>query len=141
MKKQFNYTVDAGGHAPKEVLLEIEKIHLANIGKQMRIGITNEKKRSLSQNSYFHLINKLISDFLRNEAKEQGNENYYEINEETTKLWVKQKFLGYELIDGEKHLRRTSKLKTFEMNELWENLQIYFAPKGLDIPNPNERTR
>ena len=138
MKKQFNYTVTQDGHMPAETREELRKIHLANIGKQIRLGITNEKKRSLSQNSYFHLINKMIADFLRAQAKDQGNELYYEINEETTKLWIKQKFLGYEEIDGERHLRHTSKLKTFEMNELWENLQIYFAPRGLNIPDPKQ---
>lgn len=123
---------------PGKIKLALTEIHMKNKGKQIRLGITNERKRSLKQNSWFHKIITDIALFLRNQAKEQGNENYYEVNEETTKLWVKQKFLGYEEINGEKHLRKSSKLTTFEMNELWENLQIYFAPKGLDIKNPNE---
>ena len=88
-------------------------------------------QRSLPQNNWFHAINKMISDFMRQSAKDQGNELYYEINEETTKLWIKQKFLGYEEIKGERHLRHTRDLKTFEMNELWELLQKHLCPRYL----------
>ena len=102
------------------------------------ITVTNEIKRTLPQNSWFHKINTMVADYLRQQAKEQGKEDYYKINEETTKLWIKQEFLGYVEINGERHLRKTRNLKTFEMNELWEQLQRYFAPLGLDIPNPNE---
>ena len=83
----------------------------------------------------------MITDFLRAKAKDEGNTEYYKIDEETTKTWIKQEFLGYELDEnGEKRLRKTSNLKTFQMNELWENLQRFFAERGLDIPNPNEYT-
>lgn len=140
MKRQFNYTVGSDGKIPLDIMQEIEKIHQNNPCKQMRLGITNERKRSLVQNAWFHKINSIITVFLRQQAKEQGNELYYEIDEDTTKHWIKKKFLGYVLDEtGEKVLRKTSKLKTFEMNQLWQDLQIYFAPRGLDLPNPNEK--
>lgn len=139
MKEQWIYIVGEDGYPPPDIKEKMREFHKLNIGKQVNNTITNERPRSLVQNNWFHRVNKLISDFTRNNAKERGDEHYYKINEERTKLWIKEEFLGYVEIDGERQLRKTSKLKTFEMNELWGNLQIYFAPLGLDIPNPNEK--
>lgn len=138
MKEQLEYIVSEEGKAPIEITKTVLAFQRKNIGKKIRLEITNERKRSNQQNAWFHLVNKMICDYLREQRKQQGDEDYYKIDEETTKLWIKQEFLGYELDEnGEKRLRRTRNLKTFEMNELWENLQIYFSPRGLDIPNPN----
>lgn len=139
MKEQRLYIVEPNGFPPKDISTWLREIHSRNIGKQLSMTITNERKRTTAQNSWFHKINSMIAEFLRNQAKESGDENYYKINEDTTKLWIKQEFLGYEEINGERHLRKTSKLKTFEMNELWENLQIYFAPLDLILPDPNQK--
>jgi len=139
MKENFEYTVENCGSIPVDINEQIVSIHRKYAGKKLRLELTNERKRTLPQNSWFHAINKMICAYLRNQRKEQGDENYYKIDEEWTKYWIKVNFLGYELDEnGEKRLRKTSNLKTFEMAELWENLQRYFAPRGLDIPNPNE---
>jgi hypothetical protein len=141
MKEQFEYIVSNRGSIPVDISEKVIGIHRKYVGKKLRLEITNERKRSNAQNRWFHEINNMITEFLRNERKQQGDEDYYKIDEETTKLWIKQNFLGYELDEnGEKKLRRTSKLKTFEMAELCENLQRFFAPRGLDIPSPNEYT-
>ena len=138
MREQIDLIVEKDGKLPKMETEKIRDIIRSRAGRFLRIILTNEKKRSIEQNSWFHVVNKMIADFLRQQSKEQGNEKYYEINEETTKLWIKQKFLGYEEIEGERYLRKTRNLKTFEMNQLWEDLQLYFAPKGLNIPDPNQ---
>ena len=121
-----------------ELLKWLKEVFRVMQGKRIFITISNEAKRSLPQNNYFHRVNKLITDFLRDQAKTQGNEEYYQINEESTKLWIRQKFLGYVEVKGELTLRKTSNMKTFEMNELWASLQLYFSKLGLDIPDPNE---
>lgn len=139
MKKQFDYIVPEEGEIPLEVLESFDFMHKKYTGKRMRVEITNEHKRTNLQNSWFHKINSMITTYLRSKAKDEGNAEYYKLDEETTKLWIKQEFLGYELDkNGEKKLRRTSNLKTFEMNELWQNLQVYFAPLGLNLPDPNQ---
>ena len=139
MKEVFEYTINELGNIPADVEDKMFNIHRKYAGKKMQLTLTNERKRTTPQNSWFHKVNSLVCAYLRNKRKEQGDEDYYKIDEEWTKYWIKVNFLGYELDEnGEKRLRKTSNLKTFEMNELWENLQIYFAPRGLDIPNPNE---
>jgi len=139
MKENFEYIVENCGSIPVDINEQIVSIHRKYAGKKLRLELTNERKRSLQQNSWFHAINKMICAYLRNQRKEQGDENYYKIDEEWTKYWIKVNFLGYELDEnGEKQLRKTSKLKTIEMAELCENLQRYFAPRGLDIPSPEE---
>jgi hypothetical protein len=75
---------------------------------------------------------------MREQAKSQGQEDYYTINEETTKLWIKQTFLGYEEIKGERHLRHSSRLSTIECNELFDLLQKHFSPLGLNLPDPGQ---
>lgn len=139
MKELLEYTVEADGKIPQMEAVKIREIHKKYSGKFLRLIVTNERTRTNPQNNWLHAVIELITNFLRTTAKESGDENYYTINEETTKLWIKQKFLGYEEINGERQLRKTSKLKTFECNELFENLQRYFAPLGLDIPSPNEK--
>ena len=139
MKEYFDCTVGKDGKLPVGIANQIKEIVKNRAGKFLRFILTNEKTRTIPQNSWFHAIVKIISDFSRQQAKNQGNEKYYEINEETTKLWIKQKFLGYEEISGERHLRKSRNLKTFEMAELWENLQRYFSPMGLNIPDPNQQ--
>lgn len=138
MKKQFIYIVQPDFKPPADVFAELKEIHKKYVGKQLCMDISNERKRTLPQNSWLHHIVKLITDFERARAKEAGDEFYYKINEERTKLEIKEEFLGYKEINGERHLRKTRNLKTFEMTELWENLQIHYAPLGLDIPCPNE---
>lgn len=138
MKKQFDYIVPQEGEIPIDVLETFDFMHKKYIGKKLRVEITNERKRSNAQNRWFHKINSMITDFLRAKAKDEGNAEYYKIDEETTKIWIKQEFLGYEEIEGERKLRRTSNLKTFEMNNLWQDLQIYFSPLGLNLPDPNQ---
>lgn len=123
-----------------ELLKWLKEVFRVFKDKRFFITVTNEIKRTLPQNSWFHKINTMITDFLRQQAKEQGNKEYYKINADTTKLWVKQEFLGYvEDAKGELQLRKTSNLKTFEMNQLWQDLQIYFAPLGLNLPDPNQK--
>ena len=139
MKKEFVYIVQPDFKPPANVSSEIKEIHKKYSGKQLTLTISNERKRTNLQNNWFHHVNKLIADFMRAYKKEQGDENYYKVNEETTKLWIKQEFLGYVEIEGERHLRKTSNLKTFEMNELFEQLQVYFSPFNLNIPDPNQK--
>jgi hypothetical protein len=139
MKKDFTYIVQ-DGKPPLEVSQELRDIHKKYSGKQLTLTISNERKRTNPQNNWFHHVNKLIADFMRAYKKEHGDENYYKVNEETTKLWIKQEFLGYtEDEKHERHLRKTSNLKTFEMNELWQQLQVFFSPFGLNIPDPNQK--
>jgi hypothetical protein len=121
-----------------EIVSWIKEVFRAHPDKWMRIIVSNERKRSILQNSWLHAVIKIISDFMRNQAKEQGQEDYYTINEETTKLWIKQKFLGYEEIQGERHLRHTSKLSTIECNELFDLLQQHFSKYGLNLPDPGQ---
>ena len=139
MKEQKSYIVEPDGMPPKDISHWLRTIHKGHIGKQLSMTVTNERIRSIKQNSWLHKVIDMITQFTRGRAKESGDENYYKINNETTKLWIKQEFLGYEEINGERHLRKTSNLKTFEMNELWENLQIYFAPLDLILPDPNQK--
>jgi len=139
MKEFFDCTVGKDGKLPVGIANQIKEIVKNRAGKFLRFILTNEKTRTIPQNSWFHVVVKIISDFLRQQAKDQGNEKYYEINEETTKIWIKQTFLGYEEIKGERHLRKSRNLKTFEMAELWELLQKYFSPMGLNIPDPNQQ--
>jgi len=139
VKEQLEYTVEQDGKIPIVEAVKIRDIHKKYSGKFLRLIVTNERTRTNPQNNWLHAVIELITKYLRTTAKENGDENYYTINEETTKLWIKQKFLGYVEVNGERQLRKTSNLKTFEMNELLQNLQIYFAPLGLDIPSPNEK--
>jgi hypothetical protein len=139
MKEFFDCTVGKDGKLPVGIANQIKEIVKNRAGKFLRFILTNEKTRTIPQNSWFHVVVKIISDFLRQQAKDQGNEKYYEINEETTKLLINQKFLGYEEINGERHLRKSRNLKTFEMAELWADLQRYFSPMGLNIPDPNQQ--
>ena len=138
-KLDITYTVNEKGKIPEPQATMMRDFHIKMIGKQLNTKSTNERPRSTVQNSWFHKINQLISDFRRAQAKDEGDEFYYKINAETNKIWIKENFLGYVEINGERHLRKTSTLKTFEMNELWENLQIHFAPLGLVIPDPDQK--
>lgn len=138
MKETHEYIVPEDGRCPVEIGLKIKEFNLKNVGKKITATFSNEKNRTLPQNSWFHKINSMVTEYLRNQAKEQGNEEWWQIDEDSTKIWIKQTFLGWEEKDGEKKLRKTSNLKTFQMNELWEALQIYFAPKGLNLPDPNQ---
>lgn len=122
----------------QETLSWLKSIFRAYPDKWMMLSATNERKRTIKQNSWLHAVITLVSDFLRSQAKEQGNEKYYEINPDTTKLWIKQTFLGYEEIKGERHLRHSSKLSTIECNELFDLLQKHFSPLGLNLPDPNQ---
>jgi len=139
MNLNITYTVLPDGKIPEPQATQIREFHKKMAGKQVNTKSSNERQRSVPQNNWFHKINAMVSAYLRADAKEQGNAEYYKINEETTKIWIKQEFLGYVEVDGELQLRKTSNLKTFEMNELYENLQVYFAPLGLDLPSPNEK--
>jgi hypothetical protein len=138
MKEYLDFTVEANGTMPVNESLRVKQILKEKAGKWLRFMITNERKRSIPQNSWLHAVITLISDFLRSQAREQGNEKYYEINPDTTKLWIKQTFLGYEEINKERHLRHTSKLTTIECNELFDLLQKHFSPLGLNLPDPGQ---
>ena len=136
----ITYNVTEDGRIPEPQATQIREFHKKNAGKQVNTRSTNERPRSLEQNNWLHKIIEMVTDFMRADAKERGDENYYRINTDRTKLWIKEEFLGYVEVNGERQLRKTSNLKTFEMNELWQNLQIYFAPLGLDLPDPNQES-
>ncbi len=135
----ITYTVLPDGKIPEPQATQIREFHKKMAGKQVNTKSSNERQRSVPQNNWLHKVIQLITDFVRESKKERGDPEYYKVTFDRTKLWVKEEFLGYVEIDGELQLRKTSNLKTFEMNELWDNLQIYFAPLGLDIPSPNEK--
>jgi hypothetical protein len=139
VKEQIIYTVQENGMPPLEASQKIKEFHRANIGKKITTTLSNEHIRSLVQNNWLHAVIQLITDFERALAKEAGDEKYYRITTERKKLEIKEEFLGYVEVNGELKLRATHNLKTFECNELFENLQIYYAPLGLDIPSPNEK--
>lgn len=139
MKYTQEYIYDDKGQMPVDIVRDIVAIGKKYAGKRMTVTLTNNRKRTSPQNRWLHAVINLISNWMRNDAKERGDELYYEINPEVTKLWIKQKFLGYyEDEKHEKHLRETRNLTTIECNELFELLQRHFAPLGLDIPEPNE---
>lgn len=138
MKESRTYN-PCNNESLSEVQQWINNLWTLRQGKRLTIIVTTEITRTLPQNNWFHAIVQLITDFNRKNAKERGDENYYKINFDRTKLWIKDEFLGYEEVNGERQLRKTSRLKTFEMTELWDNLQRYFSPLGLDIPSPNEK--
>ena len=137
LARKFNFTEQ--GKVPEEISIQVVNIGKKYPNKEFEILLTNEKKRSSPQNRWLHGIAiPMITQFLRETKKDRGEEDYYKINEDSIKLWIKEKFLGYEEINGEKYLRRTSKLNTIQFMELKEALQIYWAPKGLNIPDPKE---
>ena len=122
----------------QEAVSWLKSVFRAHPDKYMKIIITNERKRTIPQNSWLHFVIKLIADFMRAEAKDQGNEDFWMIDEESTKRWIKEKFLGSEEVNGERRLRHTAKLTTIEMTSLWEDMQLYFSPRGLRLPDPNQ---
>ena len=139
MKEYLDFTVEPDGTMPTDKSLRVKQILKERVGKWLRMMITNERQRTIPQNSYFHKIVQMITDFERALAKEAGDELYYKITFERKKLEIKEDFLGWVEVNGKLELMHSSKLTTIQMNELWENLQIHYAPLGLDIPNPNEK--
>jgi len=138
MKERLTYRINDKGLPPDEQSRIIKEFHRKRIGKRITMILDDSNKRSTEQNSWFHKIVDLITNFEREMAKDSGDETYYRISNERVKLEIKEEFLGWEEINGQKRLRRTSNLSTIQMNELWEALQIKYAPLGLIIPDPNQ---
>ena len=134
MKYHKEFDFDEEGNIPLELSNDIRKIGLRYKGKHFQINLDNETKRTIPQNSGLHLYINIITTFLRESKKQRGDEEYYKINFDRVKLWIREEFLGYEEINRERQLRHTSNLNKIQMIELFENLQIYFAPLGLELP-------
>lgn len=138
MKKHLIYKVTEDGLPPQEQSRIIREYHKKHIGKRVEMTLDDSRRRTTPQNSWFHKIINMITEFKRETAKDNGDESYYMISEERVKLEIKEKYLGWEEVDGQKRLRHTRNLSTIQMNELWEALQIEYAPLGLYLPDPNE---
>ena len=140
MKFNRTYQFNQDGGLPNELSMKIKEIGLKYAGKDFEWTISNEHKRSNKQNRFLHGVYiPRITEYVRGYKKERGDEDYYKISEDKIKLWIKEEFLGYEEIDGERRLRKTSNLSTVQEMELQDQLQIYWASRGLDLPNPNEK--
>lgn len=140
MKEQLTYRVNDKGLPPPEQSRIIRDYHKKHIDKRITMTLDDSMKRTTKQNSWLHKIVNMITEFERETAKDSGDVLYYQISDERVKLNIKEKYLGWEEIDGQKRLRHTSNLNTLQMNELWEALQIEYAPLGLYLPDPNEKT-
>lgn len=138
MKFIGTYRVTPEGKMPEESKLRFVSFLKKNANKLIEHRATNERKRTTLQNSWFHKIVSMITGFKRELAKDAGDELYYQISEERVKLEIKEKYLGWEEVGGQKRLRHTSNLNTIQMNELWEALQVEYAPLGLYLPDPNQ---
>lgn len=139
MRLHRTYCFDVNGNLPEELSSKIKEIGLKYAGKQFEITLTNEHKRSNLQNRYLHgILIPMITEYIRKSKKEAGDQDYYKISEDKIKLWIKEEFLGYEEVNGERRLRHTSKLSTVEMMELKDQLQIYWIHRGLLLPDPNQ---
>lgn len=129
------HTEIKNGKFPDKVRQLIVKEIQSLEGKRVRLELTKaRKKRSILQNNAYHGIAvKLITEFFRDKG--------YQVNESEVHEWIKSKFLGYDIyyINGEeiKILKSTANLTTMGMMTLYQDLQIYFAPLGLDIPDPD----
>ena len=139
MKETLIYRINDKGSPPEEQSRIIREYHRQRIGKRVELTLDDSIKRTTQQNSWFHKIVDMITKFERELAKDSGDENYYKISNERMKLEIKEKYLGWEEKDGNIVLRQTSNLNTIQMNELWEALQINYAPLGLIIPDPNQK--
>lgn len=132
------------GKMPDRVEKRLQEWKLKNAGKRIEIEIKRQKTiRTLSQNAFLHggLIPQ-VRDILRTMAKDRGDENYYGIDDETTKEWIKKKFLGYEtkliLDEPEEFLKHTSKLDKYQFGEMIDNCVTFFTMKGYEIQLPED---
>lgn len=138
MKYIETYQITKDGGMPDESRARFVEFLKKNSGKFVEHSTTTDRKRTSLQNRWFHKVVTIITEFKREIAKDNGDEEYFKISEDRTKLEIKEQYLGWEEVGGQKRLRHTSNLSTLQMNELWEGLQIEYAPQGLYIPNPNE---
>lgn len=96
----------------------------------------NSKKRSTEQNSYFYgVIIPLITSYA-NEHKLEGTPT---ITHDNIHDWIEHKgYWGYKQVGKELIPKRSSETTTLEMATGINNLQIYFAKRGLILPDPNQ---
>lgn len=104
-------------------------------GKQFRMILTNDKKRSNGQNKYWWaVIVKNIADWLRSYGNDVTDEDVHE--------FLKMKYLGKKevVINGKtfERYKSTTELTTFEFSELKDKIQRDFAHKGLVLADPNQ---
>lgn len=132
------------GQIPERASQRIKDWLLQHSGKSIKIDIDRQKNiRTLSQNAFLHggLIPQ-VREILREWAKENGDSDWYLIDDEATKEWIKERFLGYEtkLIFDEptKFLRKTSLLDIYEFSEMIENCVRFFSLKGFEIQLPED---
>ena len=111
------------------------------VGKEVEVEVRfNSKKRSDRQNRWYWGV--AIPTIIKWQLEQEGIEyTKDEIHHFILKNIVKP-VVEVHPVMGEQVLvykaKTTSQMNTKEFNSFKENLQLYFAERGIDIPNPNE---
>lgn len=136
--KEWTFQVSNAGHLPGQVRLEFDDLVRSLAGKRVTIKLMKyQKKRSLSQNAFYHgAIVPAVTQMFRDAG------NYVDEDDTHTYLKLRVGKLSRVIVtpDGEvvKTLGSTAKLSTMEFENYLAMIRAWAAEYGCVLPMPNE---
>lgn len=108
-------------------------------GKRVVVTIEAEKKRrTLSQNAYYHACITPVVAYLLTEAMRKLQPEADPVSDEEAHEALKKRFLGQELVCGLPVVRSTTRLSTVGFSDYVERCRMFAAEAGFFIPAPGE---